>query len=516
MEKTKEIPPILYAEVPVQSGGVSIFEKSTIITTENIDGLIPPKEKMISAAHGLSTEGFQIQLISAFSISIAGKSDLFKKVFKEEIVRKEVPVTKGGHKKTTSTFLDCPATDIFGLIPTSKSRLSDVVPDGVALTTPVQYLSSDSVSPIPPSKAYWHLEVPDNVSSAFNASSAHRAGFTGEGIRVCMTDTGFWKHPYFTKRGYRIRPTTLGPATVNSLIDEDGHGTAESANIFAVAPNVDFMMVKQYFGDDETTPFTPNAIGAFNAAVASNPDVISCSWTTRGLPTPLTAAERLLSAAVANAVRQGIIVVFAAGNGHYGFPGEHPDVISAGGVFMRPDGSLEASNYASGFKSHIFPNRNCPDICGLVGLNPRAAYIMLPLPPHCDIDKELAVPPVDRNGVVRPECKGINKYPCIDETLDNDGWAAISGTSAAAPQVAGICALMKQANPSITPVQAKEILKNSAVDVLEGYASVFDPDNPQGPEIPVPAGPGGDLATGNGFVDAFRAVTLALETRGRG
>jgi subtilisin family serine protease len=90
----------------------------------------------------------------------------------------------------------------------------------------------------------------------------------------------------------------------------------------------------------------------------------------------------------------------------------------------------------------------------------------------------------------------------------------ISGTSAAAPQVAGVCALMKQANTSITPVQAKEILKNSAIDVLEGHATVTNPD-PPGPAISVPAGPGVDLATGNGLVDAFKAVTLALETMGR-
>jgi serine protease AprX len=64
--------------------------------------------------------------------------------------------------------------------------------------------------------------------------------------------------------------------------------------------------------------------------------------------------------------------------------------------------------------------------------------------------------------------------------------------------------LLKQANPNIIPAQAKEILKNSAVDVLEGRAGA---DNPT-------AGPGIDLASGNGLVDAFRAVTLALQSRG--
>lgn len=495
MTEAEEIPNIIYAEVPVTSNDIGLFEKSTVVTSENIDRLMPPKEKVISAAHALSTEGFQVQLMSAFSISIAGKSDLYKKVFKEDIVPVEVRAIKGGHKETTSTYLDCPATDILGLVPTSKSPFRNISPDGVALTTPVQYLSNDSVSHIPPSKSYWHLAVPDNVSSALNATSAHRAGFTGEGIKIFMTDTGFWKHPYFVRRGYRIRPTVLGPGAENPSSDEVGHGTAESANVFAVAPNVDFTMVKQYFG---SIHFTPNAIGAFNAAVAANADIISCSWTTRTDPNPLDAAERLLSAAVASAVRQGIIVVVSAGNGHYGFPGEHPDVISVGGVFMGQDSILQASNYASGFRSRVFPNRNCPDVCGLVGLQPRAAYIMLPLPPGCDIDRDLAVAPDNP-----PECMGSTTHPCVDETEDSDGWAAISGTSAAAPQIAGICALLKQANPSLSPVQAKEILRNSAIDVLEGQTGA---DNPA-------AGPGVDLATGNGLVDAFRAVTLALQSR---
>lgn len=82
----------------------------------------------------------------------------------------------------------------------------------------------------------------------------------------------------------------------------------------------------------------------------------------------------------------------------------------------------------------MFQNRNCPDICGLVGLRPRAAYIMLPLPPNCEIDTKLAEPLRDKEtGELWPTCQGINTHPCIDETANNDGWAVISGTSAAAP-----------------------------------------------------------------------------------
>ena len=134
-------------------------------------------------------------------------------------------------------------------------------------------------------------------------------------------------------------------------------------------------------------------------------------------------------------------MVFSAGNGHVGFPG-HPDVISAGGVFMDKDESLRASNYASGFMSVVYPNRRVPDLSGLVGMKPKAIYIMLPVQPG-DID---SLPWNDPWAGLQG-----GTFPNGDETANNDGWGAFSGTSAAAPQLAGAAALVKQACPHPTP-----------------------------------------------------------------
>src|SRR5262249_27636369 len=155
-------------------------------------------------------------------------------------------------------------------------------------------------------------------------------------------------------------PVVLAPGAANPADDESGHGTGESTNIFAVAPDVQLLPVKMSF---------TNSTAAFNAAVGLGPDIITCSWgsSTNG---PLSAADQALAAAIATAVASGIIVVFSAGNGHFGFPGQHPDVISAGGTFMLQDGSMTASDYASGFISQIYPNRRVPDLCGLVGMKP--------------------------------------------------------------------------------------------------------------------------------------------------
>jgi subtilisin family serine protease len=95
-------------------------------------------------------------------------------------------------------------------------------------------------------------------------------------------------------------------------------------------------------------------------------------------------------------------------------------------------------------------------------------------------------------------------FPFGDETAPDDGWAAFSGTSAAAPQLAGTAALIKQVAPDITPAAVKEVLAVTARDVVIGMCSPV-PDIHGG----LPAGPGDDDATGPGLVDAWSAVIEA-------
>jgi subtilisin family serine protease len=230
-----------------------------------------------------------------------------------------------------------------------------------------------------------------------------------------------------------------------------------------------------------------NTIAAFDSAVALRPDIITCSWGSNS-PFALSAADMVLAASIAAAVASGITVIFSAGNGHAGFPGQHPDVISAGGVFVTPEGTLQASDYASAFASQIYPGRASPDLCGLVGMRPKAIYIMLPVQPGDNID-------VGNAGGV---------FPNGDQTNPNDGWAAFSGTSAAAPQLAGVAALVKQVAPNISPAQVKAVLEVSARDVVEGVSSPVVPLN-----AGLPAGPGPDEATGAGLVDAYSAAVTA-------
>jgi hypothetical protein len=252
--------------------------------------------------------------------------------------------------------------------------------------------------------------------------------------------------------------------------------------VLAIAPNVSLTMVKADIALSGKHRHV-NSISAFRTAVALQPDIICCSWGSNQRGNILSPQNRVSAALVADAVRQGIIVIFAAGNGHHGFPAQHPDVIAAGGVYLHCNGSLkgtlEASNYASSFISSVYPGRQVPDVCGLVGNLPHGSYIMLPVPPGSKVDHQLAI-------------------IAQDGTESIDGWAAFSGTSAAAPQLAGICALMKQVNPDLSPAQVKQILKQTARDVVDGFS------NPSSSSAPARAGP--DLATGHGLVDAYAAI----------
>jgi Subtilase family len=358
------MPRTIFAQAsPHSVGGTSLFETLGSIDAHTAADFESERQIIDQAANRLHQAGFEVLLVTSTTINIAGPQAAYERAFNTRLVTEERPVLKWSGEGT-ATFVECPAADLRGLIPTRGTDFEDVL-EGVAIEEPRSLMAPSAFPPPSPS---WHLRVPGDLSLAINADRAHRNAVTGCHVRVALVDSGCYRHPFLMRRGYRLAPVVLGPAADRPDADEVGHGTAAAANILAVAPDVHLLPVKMNLA---------NTKAAFDTAVGLRPEVITCGWGSDVRSRVLTAADRALAASIGLAWRAGITVVAAAGNGQWGFPGQHCDVISAGGVFMARDGGLRASDYASGFVSPVYAGRRVPDLCGLVGMQPQAAYLML-------------------------------------------------------------------------------------------------------------------------------------------
>ncbi|HEX6143895.1 MAG TPA: S8 family serine peptidase [Geminicoccaceae bacterium] len=446
-------------------------------------------ERERALAH-LEQLGFRVTVRGQLSVSVRGSRELFERTFGTELSPVRMPDDEASMAQAPSVLYPLEGA------PWSPDPTLGAMIDDAYIQWPHLYFNNRFTappSPVPPRVDYHHLRVPGDVNLLLNVDRVHRAGITGRNVRVAMIDSGFAHgHGYFVERGY-ITTTVLAPGASRADLDGTGHGTGESANLLAIAPDAHFFGIKL---DNEGDPNVgASVLEGFQEALAHNPQVISVSLGYDLCPSdPLTGQRtsnqhltalpnslKPLEAEIQAAVASGIVVVFSAGNGHVAFPGMMREVISAGGVFVAEDGRMLASDYASAFASRIYPGRHVPDVCGLVGeAGNNASYIMLPVDPGCTLD---------RRG---------------DGTGGGDGWGVFSGTSAAAPQLAGVCALLLEENPGLSASDIRNVLRASARDVLLGSANPASNAGQGG----MPAGTGPDGATGAGLVDAFKAWQL--------
>ncbi|MBQ0855266.1 S8 family serine peptidase [Streptomyces sp. BH-SS-21] len=467
------LPGRVYAHAsPLSRGGVSLFDAGTI-TTENAEQFVSDDSVVQRAKQELTRAGFTVlgttDDSSTVSINIVGPPDAYEDYFDTILVTEEREVIQPGavNLRRTRTYIDTARADLPGLISTEGLPAAQFL-EGVALEQPATTLRG--AGPLP-KLDYWHLTT-DQVAEYLGARTVHGRHILGTGVRLTMVDTGWEEHPYFVERSLK-GTVVLGPGTSDREIDEDGHGTSESANAFALAPGIDFTMVKA---------LDTNLLGAFIEAAQQKPQpqIINMSLE-YDRKADLSALDPFLAAAVSLAVKKGIVVVCAAGNGHYAFPAQHPDTIAVGGVYRDEFEQLEASNYASAFTSAFYRDRKVPDVCGLVGMRPDATYILLPTPRGSTIDQE-------------------QSRKASDGTTPGDGWALLSGTSAAAPQVAGVCALLLERNPDLSPREVRSLLKATARPVDRGWS------NEDTGGRSARAG-----ATGAGLVSVERAMTLLMD-----
>jgi len=429
--------------------------------------------------------GFKIVAESRLGFTVAGCAEAYEELTAGRVRTRE-KLERRGSRHRYVTHVDISGGKQPREIGVARARSPRLRIDGIVLD---QRRRTLDVSARPPQVDGFYLRLPGGIAQGLRARGAHAKGARGAGVLVAMPDSGMAPHPFYKARGYQLLETRVAVPEVSPQGDPEGHGTAVCANIFAVAPECEVLPIRC---SDEESNFVGGVAG-FTLAKESGAKIITCSWSADLDMVLFNSAERPPDAGngifgeILDALDAGILVIFAAGNGTFALEPQVPGVLAAGGVFMDEEGALSTSNLASAYESPWFPGHSVPTICGLAGMDPDD-YIMMPVPPGSLLDIKYSGDPSE------PDTP-------FDSTARDDGWARFSGTSAAAPQLAGAAAVLLGAKPELTAMQITEALKETARDVVTGSCNpIFDRTE---------AEEGPDIATGAGLVNVTAALAFA-------
>ena len=244
--------------------------------------------------------------------------------------------------------------------------------------------------------------IPFNIKKV-KADSAWNSS-KGSNVKVAVLDTGIGAHNDLAVAG--------GVSFVdNNYFDSNGHGTSVAGVIAAllndeglagVSPSVDLYSVKIMQG---STGDLSNAIAGIEWAINNSIDIVSMSF-------GFNSYSQIFKEVLQEAYNNNILLIAASGNNGQDnilYPAKYDTVIAVG--------ATNAYDSLASFSSYGF-------------------------------EQELVAPGVD-----------------INSTSLGNGYGVLSGTSLAAPHVAGIAALIKAYNNSLTNEQIRAKLRNDALDL---------------------------------------------------
>ena len=366
--------------------------------------------------------------------------------------------------------------------------------------------------PPPPPPPASFFETPEYLGSNFtsgnrpglaqiHASSAYAAGATGQGIVVAVIDTGV--DTSISELTGQIAGTqdVLAANRLSTDIDTDGHGTMVTSVIVANKNNVGThgvayeakalaIRADTHASCQDTTPdggcsFNDNAlVSAINYAVSHGAKIINMSL---GGDVDM---DQTLENAIRNAAAQGVLFVIAAGNEGAAPTGTDP----AKGTSPTEPAYIAGEAQSLGrvvAVGAVDRNGAMPTFSNRAGQT--ASYYLLA--PGVSVVVAGLDDNIRRPGL--PTCSATVTSNCNDADTDGNYWSA-SGTSFAAPHVAGALALMLDLFPNITPENALAALLESADDYV-----TTSPDAILG----INAGTGTDAVGGRGILNLQRAFS---------
>lgn len=295
-----------------------------------------------------------------------------------------------------------------------------------------------------------------------NAPTAWQNGHTGKGVIVAVLDTGVdynhedLKNNIWTNSkeiagngidddGNGYVDDVLGwnfNSNNNNVLDNNGHGTHVSGTIAAenngigvtgIAYNSQIMAVKVL--DENGSGSYANIANGIRYAVDNGANVINLSLGGNS-------GNNTLKSAIEYASSKGVIVVMAAGNSGDATPSYPARYADKSGIAV---GAVDKNNQLTDFS-----NRSGSQ---------EIKYVTAP---------------------------GKDVY----STVPDNKYASYSGTSMAAPHVAGVVALMLSANPNLTESQVREIIISTA-------------ENGTNPQQPQPTNPSPSMPSFFPPLDSF-------------
>ena len=311
-------------------------------------------------------------------------------------------------------------------------------------------------------------EITENVVKV-NAPKVWDLGYTGKGVLVAILDTGVnYEHPdladhlwdggsEYPNHGYNSYYGT------KETMDKRGHGTHCAGTICGdgsgekrtgVAPDVTLMCIKAL--NDEGSANANSIISGMEFAIEHGADVLSMSL---GIANSSITDRILLRQTCVNTLEAGVIASVAAGNegeniNSNPIPNNVRVPSSCPAPWIHPDQQGNAGG------------TSCVVSVGAVDKNDKRASISSQGPVTWENTSYADYPYEPGIGLIRPDVCAPGK-DVVSLNYNSNGYTIKTGTSMAAPCVAGIMCLMLEKNPNLTPAEISMILETTAVKLAD-------------------------------------------------